>query len=242
MGRSNDFKFWEEKLPVRHRSCGDEGEFCEVQRRGEDQVGAFSPPLWGRARVELRPETSTTLLPQNHQYSCLSPASRVRAIIDGRRELMEMIKDLPESSYELSLKDIVDQQNTGDVQEKEAAVAEELEVKHIRKNRVIGRAKSSNTKQICRSESMESDVFLLKMFLPVSLSSKKKASPRKLPRICSGQSSEGHEKRANKDWWKMIFLAVRDDHKNTNIIRTSNISNRTSEKKYKSRRQRGCLF
>lgn len=123
---------------------------------------------------------------------------------------MEMIKDMPESSYELTLKDIVEQQD------KEDAVAEEEKVKH----KIPVRAKSANTKQICRSESMESEVFLLKTFLPVSLSSKKKAKPRK-------HSREGPEKQANRVWWKIIYLAITDYQKNTNIIRKSNISNLT---------------
>lgn len=226
MGRSSDFKFWEEKLPIHHHICGDEVEF-EVQRRVEDQVGAYSPPLWTRAMIDFRQETST-LLPQNHHYSCLSPTSRLRAIMDGRKELMEMIKDVPESSYELSLKDIVDdQQNMEDVQEKE--VAEETKVKHKRENRIPQRTKNTKSSQICRIESMESEVFLLKMFLPVSLSSKKKAKARKNSKICPGQSSEGSEKQARKDWWKIIFLAIKDYQNNTNINRqTSNISsNRT---------------
>lgn len=210
MGRSSDFKFWEENVPVRDRRCGDEGELFQVQRQVEDEVGACSPPMWRRARVEFRPESSS-LLPQNHQYSCVSPTSRIRAIIDGQRELMEMIKDMPESSYELSLKDMVDQKNKEDV-----VVQEEEIVKHKRENRIPGRA---NTK-ICRSESMESEVFLLKLFVPASLGSKKKKSKtRKHLR----KASEGPEKEANKEWWKIIFLAITD----TNIIRTSNISNRT---------------
>ncbi|KAL1556968.1 hypothetical protein AAHA92_12515 [Salvia divinorum] len=211
MGRSSDFKFWEERLS---------DELFEFQMRREDQVEASSPTLW------RRPKTST-LLPENHQCSCLSPTSRLRAIVDGRRELMEMLKDIPESSYELTLKDIVEQQDKEDV------VAEEEKVKHKTPLRV----KSANTKQICRSESMESEVFLLKMFLPVSLSSKrkKKAKTRK-------HSREGPDKKTNKEWWKIIYLAITDYQKNTNIIRKSNISNLTSEKKYKSRGQRGCLF
>ncbi|XP_042007399.1 uncharacterized protein LOC121756011 [Salvia splendens] len=218
MGRSSDFKFWEERLSVGHRCCEDE--LFEFQMRGEDQVEASSPPLW------RKPETST-LLPENHQYSCLSPTSRLRAIVDGRRELMEMLKEVPESSYELTLKDIVEHQD------KEVVVTDDEKVKH--KTPLI--MKSANTKPICRSESMESEVFLLKMFLPVSLSSKrkKKANTRK-------HSREGPDKQANKEWWKIIYLAITDYRKSRNIIRKSNISNLTSEKKYKSRGQVGCLF
>ncbi|KAL8477515.1 hypothetical protein ACS0TY_029707 [Phlomoides rotata] len=211
MVRSSDFKFWEGSLPI------DEG---------DSKLPA----------ANFRQETST-LLPQNHQYSCLSPTSRLRAIVDGRRELNEMINNLPESSYELSLKDIVDdQQNTGDEEpEEEVVLAEEKKVKHKRQD-----TKNTKTKQICRTESMESKVFQLKMFLPVSLGSKK-GKAKKCSKVCPGQSSE---KSANKDWWKTMYLAVKHNPKNTIINRsTSDISsNRTSEKKDKSRAQRGCLF
>ncbi|KAI3451572.1 hypothetical protein Pfo_008237 [Paulownia fortunei] len=178
--------------------------------------------------------------------------------MDGKREIMEMIKDMPESSYELSLKDIVDDQpNIEEVQDKEV-VAEEKKVKHKTENRIPQKSKNTKSSQICRTESMESEVFLLKMFLPVSLSSKKKPKARKHSKICPGQSSEGSEKQANKDWWKMIFSAVKDKQYSTKINRrTSNISsNRTSlvennlipgqwsfsEKKCKSRGRKGCLF
>ncbi|KAL0332640.1 UNVERIFIED_CONTAM: hypothetical protein Scaly_2165500 [Sesamum calycinum] len=227
MGRSSsDFEFWEETLPVDPRSCGDS---FEGQRLVEDQEGAYSPPLWTRTPVDCRRETSS-LLPRRHEHSCLSPASRLRAIVDGRRELMEMIQDLPESSYELTLKDIVDdQQNMEEVQEKEVIV-EEKKVKHKTESRPQNSRKTKN-RQICRTESMESEVFLLKMFLPASLSSKKKPEARKHPKPCPRKSLEGSEKRAAKDWWKMIFVAVKDKRNTTSISRsTSDIrSNRTRE-------------
>ncbi|KAL0378229.1 UNVERIFIED_CONTAM: hypothetical protein Sradi_3128400 [Sesamum radiatum] len=207
MGRSSsDFEFWEETLPVDPRSCGDSFEGQTLI--AEDQEGAYSPPLWTRAQVDCKHETSR-LLPRRHGYSCLSPASRLRAIMDGRQELMEMIQDLPESSYELTLKDIVDdQQNMEEVQEKKVIV-EEKKVKHQTESRPQNSRKTKN-RQICRTESMESEVFLLKMFLPASLSSKKKPETRKHPKPCPRKSLEGSEKRAAKDWWKMIFVAVKE--------------------------------
>lgn len=190
MGRSSDFKFWEERSPVHRLSCDDES--------FEFQVGASSSS----------PETSN-LLPENHHRSCLSPTSRLRAIVDGRREMMEMIKNMPESSYELTLKDIVDDKE--EVEEKE----EEERGKDKRESRSIHKSK-----QICRSESMESEVFLIKMFLPVSLSFKNKKKKKAKQRKCVKQKSEvGLEKEASKEWWKIIFVAIRDHkHKNTNII------------------------
>ncbi|KAK4416664.1 hypothetical protein Salat_2491900 [Sesamum alatum] len=228
MGRSSsDFEFWEETLPVDRRSCGAS---FEGQRLVEDREGAYSPPLWTRAPVDCRRETSR-LLPRKHEFSCLSPASRLRAIVDGRRELMEMIQDLPESSYELTLKDIVDdQQNMEEVQEKEVIV-EEKKLKHKTESGISQNSQKTKNRQICRTESMESEVFLLKMFLPASLSSKKKPKTRKHPKPCPGKSLEGSEKRAAKNWWKTISLALKDKQNTTSISRsTSDISsNRTRE-------------
>ncbi|KAL7102008.1 hypothetical protein ACP275_08G092400 [Erythranthe tilingii] len=203
MGKSSDFEFWEESLPIKIHT---------------------SPSRWTKPRADFRQETRA-LIPQNdHQYSrILSPTSRVRAIEDGRRELMEMVKNVPESSYELSLKDIVDgQQNVEQVKEK----------------KVKQKAQSRNTKsgQICRTASMESEMFLLKMFVPVSLSFKKKPKAVKNSEICAGPSSE---KQRTKNWWKMVSLAVKDNQSS----RRNNISsNRNSGKKCKPREQRGCLF
>ncbi|KAL7141962.1 hypothetical protein ABFS83_08G089700 [Erythranthe nasuta] len=204
MGKSSDFKFWEESLPIKNHT---------------------SPPRWTKPRADFRQETQA-LIPQNDpQYSrILSPTSRVRAIEDGRRELMEMVKNVPESSYELSLKDIVDgQQNVEQVKEKK--------VKHKAQQ-----SKKTKSGQICRSASMESEMFLLKMFVPVSLSFKKKPKAIKNSEICAGPSSE---KQRTKNWWKMVSSAVKD---NQNGRRSNISSNRNSGKKCKLGEQRGCLF
>lgn len=59
----------------------------------EDDSGFSSPPLW---------ETTAKT-----DYKYLSPNSKSQAIARGQWELMEMVKAMPESSYELSLKDLV---------------------------------------------------------------------------------------------------------------------------------------
>lgn len=229
MVKSSDFKFWEEKLPINHRNRDEpRGDVVELEAQShiEDHFEAYSPPLWTRTSLNFGQETST-LLPQNHHCSCFSPTSRVRAILDGRREIMEMIKGIPESSYELSLKDIVDdQQNVEGVQDKAVTVAEEKKVKHKTENRIQKKmGKNTKSGQIYRSESMESEVFLLKMFLPVSRSFNKKTKTRKSSDICRGQSSERSEKQGTKDWWKMIFLAAKDNQNSTKTnSRISDIS------------------
>ncbi|KAI6691818.1 hypothetical protein NL676_019528 [Syzygium grande] len=62
-----------------------------------------SPTVWKREKMSLS-------IAKDHHYSNLFPSTRTRRIEEGRREMMEMIWNLPESSYELSLKEIVDKQ------------------------------------------------------------------------------------------------------------------------------------
>lgn len=65
----------------------------------EGGSGASTPPLWAGSGS---PESRQT------NYESLSPRSRTEAIVRGQMELMEMVKSMPESCYELSLKDLVE--------------------------------------------------------------------------------------------------------------------------------------
>ncbi|EPS68417.1 hypothetical protein M569_06353 [Genlisea aurea] len=71
-----------------------------------DDSGVCSPPLWTAS--PLRNQSEPLI-----DHRSLSPNSRRQAIVSGQKELMEMVKDLPESSYELSLKDLVEKQKKG---------------------------------------------------------------------------------------------------------------------------------
>ncbi|CAA0839469.1 Unknown protein [Striga hermonthica] len=200
MGRSSDFRFWDEKLLNDHHGYTDpdsDGLKCDVPKLLQDQLEAFSPPFWPRTKPsDLRQENFA--MPPN-----------------GRKEMMEMVKDMPESSYELSLKDIVDGQQTMDKLQVKEVVAQTKKTKHKMERKIP----QSNNCQISRSESMEGEVYLLKLFLPLSLSFSKKSKTRKDSKICSVQSqtSEGSRRRANKDWWKIIALAVKDNQIGTKI-------------------------
>lgn len=86
----------------------------EMEFRGhlDEELDDYSVGLWKRSTSRhVRNETSR-LLPNNHRYSNISISSQSQAIAEARKELMERIHDMPESSYELSLKDIVDEQLT----------------------------------------------------------------------------------------------------------------------------------
>lgn len=117
--------------------------------------------------------------------------------------MMDMVKTMPESSYELSLKDLVEHSKIHETRQPTTAVDRETEVGRMKK-------KKNNIyhlpRQISRSGSMtDNRPILLKMFCPVPLSSKKKKSSSTtsngtLAKV-SPRPVEG-EKFADKDWWR----------------------------------------
>ncbi|CAL5417517.1 unnamed protein product [Camellia sinensis] len=152
----------------------------EVQFRpenmGEDESGVFSPPLWKSSP----PRSPThTRHPQNN-YRSLSPNSRAQAIARGQWELMEMVKTMPESCYELSLKDIVDHPTRVMESEEECLVGEKSFGREDLSQRVkvVKRQESnkneSKGKVTMRSTSFDNGGFLLKMVFPFSFGLKKK--------------------------------------------------------------------
>lgn len=150
---------------------------------------------------------TSPLLPRNHQYSYpLSPKSRLQAIVDGRKELMEIIQDMPESSYELSLKDIVDEQQEAeqtDIAIDERSLKYKPDINMKKKKKIM-----------FRSESMDSGVFLLKMHFPTSLGRKGKSTAvNHRSKVSQKPPLEGSDKMGNKEWWRVRFLSMGEGKK-----------------------------
>ena len=82
-----------------------EGRFGAETSLMEDESGVSTPPLWRTSPSRSPPHR------QNINYRCLSPSSKSQAIARGQKELMEMVSRMPESCYELSLKDLVEHQH-----------------------------------------------------------------------------------------------------------------------------------
>lgn len=183
---------WGSKAGQNRRNCQSWNDMevrFGVQSNDVDDSGICSPPLW---------RTSPPRSPQqrkNH-YRSLSPASRTQAIARGQKELMEMVRNMPESCYELSLKDLVEkrwQENT----------AEERNLKS--KN---GCKRENSVRKVKRSGNIDSGGFYLKMMFPISLGSKKKKKKNE-PSVNSSSRvsprpsvSEGSVKGMDKEWWK----------------------------------------
>ncbi|KAE8685681.1 putative Tetratricopeptide repeat (TPR)-like superfamily protein [Hibiscus syriacus] len=158
-----------------------------------DESGICSPPLW-----KTTPRREMTI-----DYRCLSPSSRTQAIARGQRELMEMVSKMPESCYELTLKDLVEHRAVVDDQKQESFGSNSMENHKYKKER-----QNSQKQKIHRSGSLDNGGLLLKMVFPFSLGSKKKKKMVKKKNDCNiSNNSEVSPKItvadvSDNDWWK----------------------------------------
>ncbi|KAJ7945221.1 Patatin-like phospholipase domain protein [Quillaja saponaria] len=256
-----DFNFWDSSNTLNTDTDRDqlEGSKLNSVAHVEEDFGACSPDLWETNKVRHCKNTYSPLHSHdyNHDHSSLSPTSRRQAIIEGKRQLMGMIQDLPESCCELSLKDMVDSEEAVlEVPEKtvidDTSTCNTTKVqfgKQIKKKK----NKSNKKNQILRAESFDRETFLLKMFLPTSLA-KKKAKVGK-------HSMQQTTKQLDKDCWIRRFFAAGENRKSirSNISGSTSISsNNNNISRYtdrnlspgcwpffhntKSRIKQGCIF
>ncbi|KAF5735472.1 hypothetical protein HS088_TW15G00979 [Tripterygium wilfordii] len=165
-----------------------------------DESGESTPPLW-------RTSPNHPLLRPN-QYRNLSPEAKTQAIARGQVELMEMVGRMPESSYELSLKDLVEHPLRQDNFMEEQRVNIDHEISAQRREQELLRRRKNNGRRLPimnRNGSAENRGFLLKMGFPVSNwgSSKKKTNlilnsmdSKVLPKPAVAAERGGEE------WWK----------------------------------------
>ncbi|KAG6657311.1 hypothetical protein I3843_04G075300 [Carya illinoinensis] len=225
----------------------------------EEGFEAYSPALWERIASRNIDYESSPLLPHNHHSSKLSSTSRKKAIAEGRRQLMEMVQDMPESCFELSLKDILDEQHISGVQE---VIIEksgfhldtEPQMKRQNKKKNKGITKASRVSTI---RSMDNKTFLLNMFFPTSLALKMKSKAGNCSEVSPSPSFEDSKHHIYKDWWMKRFLQGASNKRN--IGNSMGGSTRSSNsrlddakiipgcwsfhtKKNKTKRRRGCIF
>ncbi|XP_009366728.2 uncharacterized protein LOC103956457 isoform X2 [Pyrus x bretschneideri] len=186
----NDFDFWK-------------------QAHTDEDFGCYSPVTWETKtlRSNMKDDESSPLLPYNHHYSIPCPTpSREAIILQSRKDLMEMIEDIPESCYEISLKDFVDDQQSSQGVEEENDVQETSFDFHVeaqvRKQKRKTQKSYNTTRQISRTSSMESEIFLIKVFFPTFLGSKKKKKAPENRSIVSPRPSAGGPENHN-DWSKI---------------------------------------
>ncbi|KAL1187927.1 hypothetical protein V5N11_013290 [Cardamine amara subsp. amara] len=164
--------------------------------------GVCSPPLWRTSPPKSSPQSQNSY--QNH-----SPVSKAQIIARGQRELMDMVSKMPESCYELSLKDLVE---VSKEEEKEQKVFDEMPQRKKGPRKVMRKVKSDKWVDPIRNGGLNNSGFLLKMVFPVSLGAKKKT--KKKDEDDASVTSKGSwfsprpsisdvsMKSEDKDWWK----------------------------------------
>lgn len=203
---------------------------------GDDESGICSAPLWKNS-----PPRSPVHPFQN------SPSSRALAIAKGQWELMEMIKNMPESCYELSLKDLVEKNSILESNQEECLINKEEEKENlastISQEHVVmqQRVKSIKTQEskgeMIRNESFEERGCCLKMFFPIPLDPKKKQQMKKSTKTTKVSPKPIEVSRnLEKDWWKKRFScsSESDSSKTGSSNSESSGSNdsRTTTKRY----------
>lgn len=117
----------------------------------DDDSGPASPPLW-------RPGSST-YVPNSSYYHPMS--LRAQEIARGRQELMKLYEGMPESAYELSLKDLVDHKAAMEQMNSDGSRGRKETDNSLKKKRA--------PREQIRRKGNDPKSFLLNMFVPSSL-------------------------------------------------------------------------
>ncbi|CAI8598892.1 unnamed protein product [Vicia faba] len=175
-----------------------------------------------------------------------SESSRIKDILEGKKELMEMMKHMPESSFELSFQDMVVEQHQ--VPEAKPEPEPEPEPKQVSskvqqpQHKKLNEKKKTKKKEnkcnnsrhgkILRAESMDSETFLLKMVFPTSLDWKKK----KTTKVQNGSKVEVK----NKEWRiKRFFTEHRQNTRSSSSSSDNNDKSRYVDRSYSF--SQGCF-
>lgn len=181
----------------------------EYDEEEDDNSGICSPTLW---------KTSPTRSPQfdRNYYESLSPSSRTQVIARGQRELMEMVKNMPESTYELTLKDLVEKTMVEEVSEEyekeEKTLISKVEYRKEDSGNNSGRKVDHRVGSMRRGNIHSGGLYLKMMMFPPSLGSKKKKKKNKKSESCGNEESKVNMRQSksegslksmvDKEWWK----------------------------------------
>ncbi|PIA47525.1 hypothetical protein AQUCO_01400279v1 [Aquilegia coerulea] len=196
-------------------------------RRVEFEEGSdvASPPLW-----KTGPQTMITRLRprsyfnhQHHRYQAVS-SKRSQEIARDREKLMELIQNMPEDCYELSLKDIVENPIVQGVEQ--TTVVEERTEKsndHAIHSMLKTEKASGRNNNLIRSGSMSEGQVFLKLFSPISLGIKKSSRLRPCAKVLPRAQLVEEEKCVDRGWWKKRFLIHGENKSNDSgtIVKSS---------------------
>lgn len=147
----------------------------------------------------------------NEYGRALSPSSRTEAIVRGQRELMEMVRNMPESNYELSLKDLVEHQHWRDAPQENSEENEEEKKLKVYKKQGSARKVDKMAHVKRTGSNIDRGGFYLKVGFPFSFGSKDKKDKNKNNKKKNESSGNSSSKVSpkpsakgvvDKEWWK----------------------------------------
>ncbi|KAL2347221.1 hypothetical protein Fmac_001221 [Flemingia macrophylla] len=200
-----EFSFWGSSNTIPSENDCDQPQTNKAMHNKEANFGETYQ------RKNFKPEYSSCC-------SSVSDPSRHKAIEEGQRNLMEMMRDIPESGYELSFQDMVvvdkqvgepqkpHQSETSDDSTLMQSSGSKAQLRRLNKKKSKGN--NSRPGQILRIESMDSETFLLKLFFPISLDWMKKDRVKSGSKVSPRPSLKESMKQVEKECRiKRFFLS-----------------------------------
>ncbi|KAF9626268.1 hypothetical protein IFM89_031781 [Coptis chinensis] len=165
-----------------------------------------SPPL-----LKTGPRTRASPI---YRRRLVSP-ERAQEIARDREMLMHMIQNMPEDSYELSLKDIVENSMVKEVEQGTVTLEKrEKSKEHLSPSKRGKMRGNGKRKGLLRTGSMNDEHIALKMFIPTSLSIRKSSKMDPCSKITPRPRLLQEEKVFDKQWWKNKFSVAGESEKN----------------------------
>lgn len=240
-GRPEDVKFgpWSRKNSVAERE-GEGGDKSGAPPPPEPRKAAGRPPAARSA--EISPAGSRRFDGDDH----ISNGSRATSIAKYRQEMLDLVRDMPENSYELSLIDIVESPK---VTEKATETTAEEEEEDSKKKEDSNKKKKKKgiMRRVSRSESLDSGGLMLKMFIPrmpVVLGGKRQASSKsgKVSPSSKPSSVDGDREgeRGRRVFGERVSSTASSSSRNSNSSSSTASSSRNSSSSVSSRLIGSC--
>ncbi|WOL02372.1 hypothetical protein Cni_G11091 [Canna indica] len=201
-----------------------------------DDSSSTSPPYWkNMGYLMTRSADSSPMHKQSYMENQLGPTSRAQEIARYRQEMLDFVREMPESAYELSLRDMVE------VPRLAKTVQETIDKRREEAKGKVKKAKdkSKGMRKLSRAESVETGLFL-KLFLPISLGGGRRKSfggsnscAKVSPKPALPEAEKGGLENMEGECWKK-------NESGSTGSSSSNKSNSNSSSRSSRRKTIGC--
>ncbi|XP_078156733.1 uncharacterized protein LOC144552616 [Carex rostrata] len=209
------------------QSDSDEELQCREKREDPDADRSASPVLWKKS-----PADDSSLVLQNSENAY--PATRTQEIANYRKEMMEMVRELPDGDFELTLQDIVEKR-------KEFKEVEPVTVKELVSDEKETKRKKNQKKFVKRSYSIDTGL-LTRMFLPLSVAVRRKSLKVRdqgekvsTKEIDEKMQAVAKKKSKDEEWWRKNEFSEKGSRNSSSVGSSSSNGSNSSGDDHLSR-------